>query len=57
LLGTTDFTAEEVQKIVEELGKQFKGDQYHLLNKNCNHFSAQLTKVSRVPRAVLLKLF
>lgn len=45
VLGTTDFTMDEVQKIVDELGKQFKGDQYHLLNKNCNHFTASLTKI------------
>ncbi|KAL4238697.1 Desumoylating isopeptidase 2 [Mactra antiquata] len=45
VLGSTDFTMDEVTKIVEELGKQFKGDQYHLLNKNCNHFTAALTKI------------
>ena len=45
MIGWTDFTMDDATKIVEELGKQFKGDQYHLLNKNCNHFSAALTKV------------
>ncbi|XP_053406575.1 deubiquitinase DESI2-like [Mercenaria mercenaria] len=45
VLGSTDFTMDEVSKIVEELGKQFKGDQYHLLSKNCNHFTAALTKI------------
>lgn len=45
VLGWTDFTMDEVSKIVEELGKQFKGDQYHLLSKNCNHFTAALTKI------------
>ncbi|KAK3092508.1 hypothetical protein FSP39_003797 [Pinctada imbricata] len=44
-LGTTDFTPEDVRGIVEQLGKDYKGDQYHLLNKNCNHFTAALTQI------------
>lgn len=44
-MGRTDFTPEDVRKIVDQLGKDFKGDQYHLLNKNCNHFTASLTQV------------
>ncbi|XP_077998069.1 deubiquitinase DESI2-like [Glandiceps talaboti] len=45
LLGRTDFTSNEVKLIVEELGKAFKGDQYHLINKNCNHFTSELAKI------------
>lgn len=44
-LGSTDFNPDDVKKIVDQLGKDFRGDQYHLLNKNCNHFTTELTKI------------
>ena len=44
-LGHTDFTSDDVKKLTEELGKEFRGDQYHLLNKNCNHFTQSLVQV------------
>jgi hypothetical protein len=34
-----------VRRIVTELGNQFRGDRYHLMNNNCNHFSSALTQV------------
>ena len=45
VVGTTDFGPDDVHSLVEQLGKEFKGDQYHLLNKNCNHFSSALAQV------------
>ena len=46
VIGTTDFTTEDVRQLVETLGREYRGDQYHLLNKNCNHFTTALTTVS-----------
>ena len=45
VIGTTDFLEADVRSIIEQLGKQYRGDQYHLLNKNCNHFSSALLEV------------
>ena len=44
-IGFTDFSPEDIRRITEQLGKEFRGDQYHLLNKNCNHFSQALVQV------------
>lgn len=44
LIGHTDFTSDDVVQIVKEIGNEFKGDRYHLLHRNCNHFSDSFIK-------------
>lgn len=45
VIGYTDFDQEDVKQIVDQLGVKFRGDKYHLLHQNCNHFTDALTKV------------
>jgi len=58
-LGFTDFTEDDVKRIVVEMGKDYRGDRYHLMNKNCNHFSGNLVQVILflIPFELNLKTF
>ena len=46
-IGRTDFTKEEIEQIIVLLGREFRGIDYHLMNKNCNNFSSKLCQVSK----------
>ena len=39
MIGETSLSSEEVNQVVAEMGLEFKGSAYHLLQRNCNHFS------------------
>lgn len=32
-------------QILEELGRDYRGDRYHLMNRNCNHFSGAFAQI------------
>lgn len=55
-IGNTDFTEDDVKRIISELGKEFRGDRYHLMNNNCNHFTGAFSKVL-VTRYSICKVF
>lgn len=42
VIGETSMGAQEVQEVVQALGNEYKGTAYHLLERNCNHFSNEL---------------
>ena len=41
-IGETALSPQEVQQVVHEMGSAYKGNRYHLLQKNCNAFSNDL---------------
>lgn len=43
-MGETALSKKSVEKLVKSMGDDYRGDRYHLISKNCNHFTAYLAK-------------
>lgn len=56
-MGYTDFTASDVPLLLESITTDYRGDQYHLLNKNCNHFSDTFVQVGFTLYFYVIDLF
>ncbi|GAA0164507.1 cysteine protease [Lithospermum erythrorhizon] len=44
LLGTIDMTRSEFRSFMENLSNEYHGDSYHLITKNCNHFTDEVCR-------------
>lgn len=42
-MGETSLTPQQVQHLVQQMGQHYKGNKYHLLQLNCNHFANDLS--------------
>lgn len=42
LLGSTDMSRSEFRSFMEHLSAKYHGDSYHLIAKNCNHFTDEV---------------
>jgi hypothetical protein len=42
LVGTTSLSAKEVEDLLKRFSREYLGDRYHLLYRNCNHFCEEL---------------
>ncbi|KAB2632410.1 deSI-like protein [Pyrus ussuriensis x Pyrus communis] len=42
LLGSTEMSRSEVRSFMEHLSGKYHGDTYHLIAKNCNHFTDEV---------------
>ncbi|RZB56886.1 DeSI-like protein isoform D [Glycine soja] len=42
LLGSTDMSSSEFRSFIERLSGKYHGDSYHLIAKNCNHFTDEV---------------
>ncbi|KAM7260451.1 hypothetical protein ACFE04_016192 [Oxalis oulophora] len=42
LLGTTELTPTEFRSFMEHISAEYHGDTYHLIAKNCNHFTEEV---------------
>lgn len=44
VVGETEKSSSEIRRLIKALGDDFRGDRYHLISRNCNHFSAVLAR-------------
>lgn len=42
LLGTTSMSPSDFRSFMEKLSRKYHGDTYHLIAKNCNHFTEEV---------------
>nr|KJB25514.1 hypothetical protein B456_004G195500 [Gossypium raimondii] len=42
LLGSTNLSRSEFRSLMEQLSQKYHGDTYHLIAKNCNHFTNEV---------------
>ncbi|XP_076915669.1 deSI-like protein At4g17486 [Bidens hawaiensis] len=55
LLGSTDMSSTEFHSFMEHLSNKYHGDTYHLIAKNCNHFTDEVSMLltgNPIPRWV-----
>ncbi|CAG0914954.1 unnamed protein product [Notodromas monacha] len=45
LMGYTDLSEDDVHNLIQSMGAEYTGNKYHLVNKNCNHFSGSLIQI------------
>jgi hypothetical protein len=46
-IGQTDLNEMEIEELVQSIGSKYTGSDYHLVFKNCNHFSDYLCQVRK----------
>lgn len=42
-LGTTNMSRSEFRLFIEDISEKYYGDTYHLMDKNCNHFTDEVS--------------
>ncbi|XP_078350749.1 deubiquitinase DESI2-like isoform X2 [Oculina patagonica] len=45
-IGTTKLLPGEVEDLLKRMGKNYQGRCYHLIDKNCNHFTSEFCQTS-----------
>ncbi|KAG2494192.1 hypothetical protein HYH03_007550 [Edaphochlamys debaryana] len=43
-MGETNLSQQEIHHLVQRMGNEYKGNNYHLLQRNCNHFASDLCR-------------